>query len=91
MLNNVKSFIKYSKYIYNKLCPNIIGKIIVAIIFLIFLELLSLRLKSLIIFEQSKEQKNITLSMKLINNENFLNPIRISYIGDLIMLKDQVI
>ena len=29
--------------------------------------------------------------MKLINNENFLNPIRISYIGDLIMLKDQVI
>jgi hypothetical protein len=32
-----------------------------------------------------------TLSMKLINTNEFENAIRISYFGDLILLKDQVI
>lgn len=46
---------------------------------------------------KEEKQKNLdiimktTLSMKLINTNEFENAIRISYFGDLILLKDQVI
>ena len=41
--------------------------------------------------EEYNSINNIELSIKYINNYTFMNAIRISYVGDLIMLKDQVI
>ena len=41
--------------------------------------------------DEFKSIENAELSIKLINNYDLINAIRISYVGDLIMLKDQII
>lgn len=84
------------QYIYDNLYQvNKKGKIIWLIISLLFIRILLIN--PIIIFKSYKEReyqyiKNTKLSIKLINyNNDFKNAVRISYVGDLIMLKDQVI
>ena len=73
---------------------NFTGKIIGFFFSILLTSILLLKTKNLIDLEKIKEYesiKNTKLSIKLINNHNFQNAIRISYVGDLILLKDQVI
>ena len=73
---------------------NIKGKRIGFIFSILFICILLLWRNDLIKLEKQKELeliKNSELSIKYINNNDFNNCIRISYVGDLILLKDQVI
>ena len=85
----------FINYIYENLINNNInGKILVSFFFCFFIKLLLIKAFLIINLEKEKEQvfiKNSSLSIKLINNFNFENAIKISYVGDLLLLKDQVI
>ena len=70
------------------------GKIIWLFFSFLFIGILMIQPLKIIKEEKQKELDIImktTLSMKLINTNEFEKAIRISYIGDLILLKDQVI
>ena len=75
---------------------NTFGKIIGLNFSILFILILFIKPMLIISFENIKQyelMKKTKLSIKLINNNDydFNNAIRISYIGDLILLKDQVI
>ena len=73
---------------------NIIGKKIGLIFSLLFIGILLIKANFDINdrnIDEFKSIENAELSIKLINNYDFINAIRISYVGDLIMLKDQII
>ena len=73
---------------------NIKGKICGFIFSIFFISILLLWRNDLLEAEKQKELeliKKSELSIKLINNYDFNKYIRISYVGDLILLKDQVI
>ena len=73
---------------------NLKGKLISLIFSIFFILILLIQTKILIIEKNKKEVEMIQkadLAIKLINNYDFENAIRISYVGDLILLKDQVI
>ena len=90
-----KIFNIFINYIYENLIKmNIKGKLIGLFFSCFFIKLLLIKSFIIINLEKEKEQafiNNSTLSIKLINNFNFENAIKISYVGDLILLKDQVI
>ena len=93
----------YFSYLINKLINylhenlNVMskkGKIIGLFFSFSFIGILMIQPLKIIKEEKQKELdiiKNTTLSVKLINTNEFEKAIRISYIGDLILLKDQVI
>lgn len=73
---------------------NTIGKIIGLNFSVLFILILFIKPMKIIFVENIKQyelMKKEKLSIKLINNYDFNNAIRISYIGDLILLKDQII
>jgi fucose 4-O-acetylase-like acetyltransferase/poly-gamma-glutamate capsule biosynthesis protein CapA/YwtB (metallophosphatase superfamily)/lysophospholipase L1-like esterase len=90
-----KTLNKYINYINDNLLKmNIIGKKIGLIFSLLFIGILLIKANFDINdrnIDEFKSIENAELSIKLINNYDFINAIRISYVGDLIMLKDQII
>ena len=94
-------FVKIIETFLNKIYDNLykfntIGKIIGLYFSLFFILILLIKPTTIVYFENIEEYKLIKktkLSIELINNNDydFNNSIRISYIGDLILLKDQVI
>lgn len=86
---------KYIDFIHiNLINNNKRGKLIKSVISLFFIFILTINPFFVIIKEKQLELENIhniSLKRTLINNFDFEKAIRISYIGDLILLKDQVI
>ena len=88
-LNNFINFIYDNLFEMNnkgKKIGLLLSILFISILFLNTIDFLNLKKKTeLELIEKSE------LSIKFINNNDFNNSIRISYIGDLILLKDQVI
>lgn len=89
IINNFIIFIYYNLFFKNTK-----GKIIGFIFSLLFIRILLIKPLNIINKENLIEEekiKNSNLSSKIINYFDFNDIVRISYIGDLILLKDQVI